>query len=361
MASMSWLAATQIGAGVADGATGPAPLPFTGPWMLAPMEGVTESCFRDLVIRHNRAEDLGGACTEFVRVVDVPTPARVLRRHLGPERFRTPVALQLMGSDLDALGETARRAAAVGAPIIDLNFGCPSKGALRGCAGSALLDDPSSVERLVRAVRRAIPTTPLTAKIRAGGADDSLLEDLARAAEAGGAQMLTVHCRTRAEGYRDTADWRRLARAVSAVSIPVCGNGGISTHADLERMRAETGCRYGMVGRGALADPWIFTGHRATRDEALHFLLAYADLLAERAPRAPRAVAAKLKQLFCHWRAGDLITDATRAAWLRRPTSEALLEHLHALRATSEPSHDHAGGMDTAQSTPRTQLLEATA
>ncbi|MBS1107730.1 MAG: tRNA-dihydrouridine synthase, partial [Deltaproteobacteria bacterium] len=178
-------------------------LPFTAPFLLAPMEGVTEPCFRDLVLARNAATALGGAFTEFVRVSEAPTPHHVLQRHLGPLRFEAPVGLQLMGSDLAKLAATAQSAVECGAPLIDLNFGCPAKGALRGCAGSALLDDPAAVERVVRAVALALPTTPVTAKIRAGVGDASRVEELARAAEAGGAALLTVHCRTRAEAYQD--------------------------------------------------------------------------------------------------------------------------------------------------------------
>jgi tRNA-dihydrouridine synthase C len=168
-------------------------LPFTGPWLLAPMEGVTEPCFRELVLSRNPPE--------FVRVVDRPVPRPVLRARLGPSPMVAPVGLQLMGSDPDALAESARRAAEVGAPLVDLNFGCPARGALRGCAGASLLRDPSAVERLVAACARALGDHPLSAKIRAGYDDDRRLEELARAAEQGGARLLTVHCRTRAEHY----------------------------------------------------------------------------------------------------------------------------------------------------------------
>src|SRR5687768_9794516 len=250
-------------------------LPFTSPWLLAPMEGITEPCFRDLVLARNPPEALGGAFTEFVRVVDQALPAWKLREHLGPHRFETPVGLQLMGSDLGALAATATRAAAAGAPLIDLNFGCPAKGAIADCSGSGMPRDPARLERTVRAVAGALPDLPVTAKIRAGFDDDALLGDLARAAEAGGAALLTVHCRTRKEAYCDEVDWRRIARAVQAVAIPVCGNGSVVVHADLERLRNETGARYAMVGRGALADPWVFSGHRATPAEAAGFLLEY--------------------------------------------------------------------------------------
>lgn len=335
------------------------PLPFTAPWLLAPMEGVTEPVFRDLVLARNPPHALGGAFTEFVRVVAAPIGRARLREHLGlprgpgtgtadaqsregaresarasAPRYPQPVGIQLMGSDTEALAATAAAAVAEGAPLVDLNFGCPSKGALRGCAGAALLDDPPRIEALVRAVVAAVPGTPVSGKIRAGGEDDRRLEELARAVEAGGASLLTVHCRTRREGYRDTADWERLRRAVAAVALPVCGNGGIARHADLERLRRETGCAYAMVGRAALADPWIFSGRAASRAEAARFLLEYAaELGARRGGVGPRQAAGRLKQLLNYWTAGGLVEGggtgaAERDAWLREPDPARLLARL---------------------------------
>jgi len=304
-------------------------LPFTGPWLLAPMEGVTDPAFRDLVLARNAPAFLGGAFTEFARVVQQPLPRRVLRAHLGPRRFAQPVGLQLMGSDPAHVAESARRAEQAGAPLVDLNFGCPAKGALRGCAGSALLREPRAVEALVRAARDAVQAVPVTAKIRAGYDDDLLLEDLARAAEAGGAALLTVHCRTRAELYQDQVDWRRIARAVAAVRIPVCGNGGVRVHADLERLRRETGARFAMVGRAALGDPWIFGGRRATAGDAARFLLDYAAELAA-AGVSRRGALGRVKQLLQHWTAGDLCGES-RSEWLRESDPERLFARLEVL------------------------------
>jgi tRNA-dihydrouridine synthase len=303
-------------------------LPFTAAALLAPMEGVTEPCFRDLVLARNDARALGGAFTEFVRVSVAPIPRAVLRRELGPRRFAQPVGVQLMGSDLDHLARTARNAVDAGAPLVDLNFGCPAKGAIHGCAGSALLRDPSALERVVRAVSRSV-RVPVTAKLRAGYDDAESIEDLARAAENGGASLVTLHCRTRAEAYCDAVDWTRIARAVRAVAIPVCGNGGIATHADLARLRLETGAAFAMVGRGALADPWIFSGHRATRGEAARFLVEYADTMRERRSFPAGGIGARLKQLLRHWTAGGLVPDAeTRLSLLRERSAEALLARL---------------------------------
>ena len=310
-------------------------LPFTAPWLLAPMEGVTEPCFRDLVLTHNGPLALGGTFTEFVRVSSMPIPRSVVRRHLGPSSFPQPVGVQLMGNDLAHLAETARNAVAAGAPLVDLNFGCPAKGAIAGCAGSALLRDPSAVERVVAAVAGAVEV-PVTAKIRAGYDDASRVEELARAAEQGGASMLTIHCRTRAEAYCPEVDWTRIARAASAVSIPVCGNGGVETHEDFERLRRETGARLAMVGRGALADPWIFSGRSVSRAQAAQFLVDYARLMRERHQWPGGGIAARIKQLLRYWTAGGLVeNEQHRLEWLREKDGERLLARLEALAASA--------------------------
>jgi tRNA-dihydrouridine synthase len=306
------------------------------------MEGVTEPSFRDLVLARNTPAQLGGAFTDFVRVVAHPIPHWKLSEHLGPHRFPQPVGLQLMGSDLAALAATAQHAVAAGAPLIDLNFGCPAKGALRGCAGSSLLDDPPRLESVVRAIRDAVPSTPVTAKMRAGGCDASRIEELARAAEAGGACLLTVHCRTRVELYQDEVDWQRIARAVAAVSIPVCGNGSILTHADLERMLRETGASYAMVGRAALGDPWIFSGRRVDAAEAAQFLLDYFDTLCTLGA-SPRGAAGRVKQLLRYWTAGDLlgppgaVAEAERTLRLRENDPTRLVAWLQGANRAAHP------------------------
>lgn len=315
-------------------------LPFTGIGLLAPMEGVTEPCYRDLVLAlhtgRRGSTDLGGAFTEFVRVVGHPIGAARLRAHLGPHRFRTPVGLQLMGADLGALSATARNAEDVGVPILDLNFGCPAKGALRGCAGSAILKDPAHLEATVRSCVDAIDRIPVSAKIRAGFDDATLLEDLARAAEAGGASLLTVHCRTKREGYQEHVDWSRIARAVDSVRIPVCGNGGLKTRSDFERMRRETGCDYVMVGQGALGDPWIFSGEEVDPAEAARFLLDYARELEQRTATPLESQAKRVKNLIRHWTAGGLCPGDSRVEWLRVQSPRVLLDRLEVIAEGAE-------------------------
>ena len=307
-------------------------LPFTGPWLLAPMEGVTDPCFREVVLERHDPRDLGGASTEFVRVVDRPLRPSEVRFHLRGRSFPQPVGVQLMGRDLRALAGSCAAAVEAGAPLVDLNFGCPAKGALRGCAGSAVLKEPPALERIVAACVDAVGgRVPVTAKIRAGWDDAEHVEELARAAEAGGAALLTVHCRTKQESYQPEVDWTRIRRAVQAVAIPVCGNGGIETHADLQRMRDETGCAFAMVGQAALYDPWVFSGAQVPRRVAARFLIDYGERLARHG--APlRGAVARIKQLLRGWRAGGLVADEDqRRSWLTERDPQAFHARLLAL------------------------------
>jgi tRNA-dihydrouridine synthase C len=298
------------------------------------MEGVTDPCFRDLIFSRQGPAALGGATTEFLRVVDVPRGRRCIEATLGPRRWPQPVALQLMGSDPGALAETVRRAVDLGVPLIDLNFGCPAKGAVRTCAGSGLLDQPARLEELVRATVAAAGRVPVSAKLRAGISHDRDVELLVGAAQAGGAALVTLHCRTRQEAYQDCADWQRLRRARSVLAVPLCGNGGVEQHGDLERLRRETGAELAMVGRAALADPWIFSGHSASRAEAALFLLDYWQALLARGDATPQGALARLKQLFRFFRAGGLVANA-RPAWLRASTPEAVHACLQRIAAGS--------------------------
>jgi len=326
----------------------PTALPFTSPWLLAPMEGVTEPCFRDVVLERHEPRDLGGAFTEFVRVSGTPIPRWKMTEHLGPRRFGQPVGLQLMGSEPGPMAASADAAICAGAPLVDINFGCPSKGAYKDCAGSALLDHPDRIETLVHdCVVAAGGRVPVTAKIRSGIREDTLLEEIARAAESGGAAMITVHCRTKEERYRDCADWNRVARTVAAVNVPVCGNGSVQTHADLERMRRETGCQYTMVGRAALGNPWIFSGRQVSAAEAARFLLDYTETLRDRSNFNENRTIGRTKKLLSFWTAGGLFpTAAVKDRWLREKEPERLWAWLEERAsngtAAQHPEHESA-------------------
>lgn len=304
--------------------------------MLAPMEGVTDPCFRGLVIATSGPDALGAACTEFLRVTEHPLdPARVREQTAAHRWPGIALGVQLMGNRVAAVAASAAIAADAGADYVDLNFGCPAPRVFQHCAGSALLADPERLQALVRATVQACEgRVPVSAKIRAGIREDAGLEDVARRIEDAGAAALTVHARLRTDSYEVPAQWERIARAKQAVRIPVIGNGSAETPAQIERMRAETGCDAVMVGRGALADPWIFRALAARRrgeawrapgtGERLAWIRAYALRMEEGGATARQALGRAKQALRAAARAGFLPSELLAASLRSDSLEEAL-------------------------------------
>jgi tRNA-dihydrouridine synthase C len=292
------------------------------------MEGVTDPVFRDLVL------DLGGvgaASTEFVRVSSHALPVRVFRRHLGTLRADCPVAVQIMAADPEHLAPSVRNAERAGAAWIDLNFGCPAKVVFNKCAGSAMLDRPAAMAAVIRTAVSAT-SLPVTAKIRAGiDAPDRLAEVVEACADAGAA-AIALHARLKVETYSQPPTWAWIRQAKEHLTArghrtPLIGNGGVASPENAERMRRETGCDAVMVGRGAIADPFIFRRAAgqppATRSEAASFALRYAQAVED--AHHTKAALARLKQLLRWYTAGGLIpAEDTRRQLLRERSLEAL-------------------------------------
>ncbi|UUX97895.1 tRNA-dihydrouridine synthase [Aquabacterium sp. J223] len=231
------------------------------------MEGLLDAPLRDVLTRVGGVDRAVG---EFIRVTGTLLPERVFLRVVpelangGRTPAGTPVRPQLLGSDPACLADNAARLASLSPHGVDLNFGCPAKVVNRHGGGAMLLQWPDQLERIVGAVRRAVPAhRPVSAKMRLGFDDDALAEDCARALQAGGADELVVHARTKAQGYRPPAHWARIAAVREAVRIPVVANGEVWTLAEALRARAESGCDDLMLGRGMVADPGLALALRA--------------------------------------------------------------------------------------------------
>ena len=259
--------------------------------ILAPMDGLADHSLRDILTR------LGGidlCVAEFVRVTNHLLTKRVFVNTVpeldrgGCTRAGVPVRVQLLGSDPICLAENAAFAASIGAPGIDINFGCPAPIVNRHGGGAILLQFPEQLHAIVAATRRAVPPhIPVTAKMRLGLEDTALTLDCARAIEAGGANEITVHARTRADRYRPPARWEWLAHIREAVTVPVVANGEVWTPQDYEKIRRISGCTDVMIGRGAIIRPDLMlrikTGDAAMLwPELLHWIIDYYDQLVAR-------------------------------------------------------------------------------
>ena len=224
------------------------------PLLLAPMEDVSDLPFR--VMCRRLGADL--VYTEFISsealVRDVPGALR----KLAISEEERPVGIQIFGATVEVVGAAAEIAEQAGPDLIDINLGCPVKNvALKG-AGAGLLKEPKTMEAMVREVVRRV-RLPVTVKTRLGWDDDSIriLENV-KMFEDCGVQAVNIHARTRCQMYKGEADWKWIARAKEVASIPIGGNGDAMTAELASRMFETTSCDAVMLGRGAIADPWIF-------------------------------------------------------------------------------------------------------
>jgi nifR3 family TIM-barrel protein len=240
------------------------------------------------------------------------------RRYLTFYDDEHPIGAQLFGAHAETLAEAARIVEETGFDLVDLNLGCPAKRVVGSNGGSGLLRDLPRIGEIFRAVRKAV-TIPFTVKFRMGWSEREIVcVELARMAEAEGLNAVSLHARTREQGYTGQAQWEWIARVKQAVRIPVIGNGDIHTPEAAAAMVAETGCDAVMIGRAAPANPWIFrqiaqytaTGsyERPTVEDRYHMIRAYFHMLLDEAegtkdlPKDARMgeTAGKMKQ-FATW------------------------------------------------------------
>lgn len=264
--------------------------------VLAPMEGITDRPFRRMI------RTLGGCgltVTEFISSEQVTRNSRRAWRMAELDPDEHPVSIQIYGRDPQKMADAAVACQDLGADIIDLNLGCPSKQVTSGCSGSALMKEPQLARQIFERVVSQL-SIPMTVKMRLGWDDDSRNAPLvARLAEDAGAQMVAVHGRTRMQMYRGVADWDAIHLVKDAVSIPVIVNGDILTAEDAVAALSESGADGVMVGRGVLRNPWI--------------LRRIADILAGDAPYEP-SLEAREEHLLRYFALIAEETSSVRAA-----------------------------------------------
>jgi tRNA-dihydrouridine synthase B len=246
-------------------------VPVYGDAILSPMAGYSDVPYRALCRAYGSAMHY----TEFVPVEALlgRTIHERFRRRLDRQPGEHPMVFQIFGNDAQMLLEAALRIEEWGPDIIDINMGCSTRRVSGRGAGVGMMPQPELVAETFRLLSHHL-TVPISGKIRLGwDASQQNYTEIARIMEDNGAALIAMHARTKAQKYGGQADWDAIADLRSQVSVPVIGNGDVQTPADIERMKARTGCEAVMIGRAAIGNPWIFA--RCCREE-----VSLADLLA---------------------------------------------------------------------------------
>lgn len=264
------------------------------PLILSPMAGVTDVSFRRLIKRRG---GVGLSVSEFISVEGLTRSNPKSKRQMRFYPDERPFAVQIFGGQPERMRMAAEMAEEVGADILDINCGCPAPKVVKHGGGSGLLKDHERLERILKEVKRAI-RIPLTIKIRAGFYDHTInAVETARLAEACGVEHIALHGRTKEQGYRGLANWDLVKEIKETVRVPVSGSGDVTTIAGaFERFR-DTGCDGVLIGRGAMANPWIFRQiedamskreiFQPTLADKRAILLEYFEMLREDMPETP--------------------------------------------------------------------------
>lgn len=305
---------------------------------LAPMEGVGDRPFRKALAKIGGFDE---ACTEFIRV---PINAHVesLAKVYDPGELGViPLAAQIMGQDPLLCASMGQELEKRGALRLELNCGCPSNTVTGKGAGSSLLKNPDQLYKIAHALVTAC-NVPVSIKMRAGYDDTILFQDNLKAAQSSGAAFITLHARTKKDGYLAPANWALIAEAKSLLSIPVIGNGDIKSVECAQKILKETNCDALMIGRAACADPFIFHKIKAHFEskiftahlsDYMDFLYTFAMYLSEGG--SSKTVVNKLKQLINFMLKKDHTTECYRLHMLRLTDSDpfVFLQHVEPLIA----------------------------
>jgi len=312
------------------------------PLLLAPMEGVTDLTFRRLV---RRIGGVGLTCTEFVPAQGLTQDVPRARRKLVWDSDERPIAIQVYGRDPQVLARGAAVAEQLGADIVDLNMGCPSKKVCRNSGGSALLKDPALAQEIVAAIRAAV-TVPFTVMMRSGwDPTHKNAPEITWMCQEEGADAVAVHWRTRTDLYGGERELDTIAEVKRRLRIPVSANGDITNVEQALHTLQFTGCDGLMIGRGAIRDPWVFRRVEA----ALHgasppdvgpaakerVLLDYFDaVLAEF--DSPKRALGRMKMMSKYFTEGLQGSSGTRTAILRSQSPKEarghVLDYFHGLQ-----------------------------
>ncbi len=272
------------------------------PLVLSPMAGVTDISFRRLLKQRG---GIGLTVSEFISVEGLTRNNPKSKRQMRFYENERPFAVQIFGGQPERMRMAAEMAEEIGADILDVNCGCPAPKVVKHGGGSGLLKDHPRLESILTEIKRAI-SIPMTVKIRAGFYDHTInAVETAKLAEACGAEHIALHGRTKEQGYRGLANWDLVKAIKETVSVPVSGSGDVTTIQQALSRFDETGCDGVLIGRGAMANPWIFRQiddtingrepFQPTLEDKRAVLLEYFEMLRQDMPQLPAI--GRMKQL----------------------------------------------------------------
>ena len=331
----------------------PRGLSFSPATMLAPMEGVTSPVLRHAIAKIS-GRGLGMMCTEFIRVSNEPVRPRQLVEHVIKSPG-LPLSVQLMGREPAWMARASGILGEAGADVIDINLGCPTKRAVKGGVGAAMLKDMNLLFEVLSSMRASVKGL-LSAKIRAGFDQPDKVLEIVSTVERAGVDFLVIHPRLRRDQYRGTADWRIVKRVKQETSLPVIGNGDCWYADDALNLMAETGCDGIMIGRPALRNPWIFSQLQALREGKPFCCPSPEEIMAfwwevRRGYEAENfrggVLTGRLKELWGYMSRISTHLAENRKLLLRTQDPETFFEHLEPL-IFSVPSDDWDWGQKPA-------------
>ena len=227
---------------------------LSNPLLLAPLSGISSLPFRLLA----KEQGCGMVCSEMISAEGLLRNRRASEKFLKSCPEERPLAVQIFGSNPQSMAEAAKIIEGYGVDVLDINMGCPVKKVVKGGSGAALLKDPKRLGEILRSVRKAI-AIPLTGKIRSGWDEKNInFLEIARVSEECGVNALTLHGRTRTQGYGYKANWDVIAQTKRHLRIPVIGSGDLTSPEAIQHFFVQTNADGAMIGRGALGNPWIF-------------------------------------------------------------------------------------------------------
>ncbi len=245
--------------------------------MLAPIAGFADSPFRRIARRHGA----GLVVTELISAEGIVRRNRKTMELAYFHEEERPIAIQIFGNNPEIMSEAAVVVESLEPDMIDINMGCPARRICASGSGAALLLDPKKINTIASSIVKRVHI-PVSAKIRLGWDHSSLsYSDTTRALEDAGVSMIFVHGRTRAQQYGGTADWNIIRDIASRARVPIVGNGDIHSYGDAVEKMEFSGCQAVMIGRGAIGNPWIFSGKQPSIEEVVDQIKGHLDLMIE--------------------------------------------------------------------------------